>query len=280
MQKSVKWLLLVDDEGELLELLSTFFQMQFGDKVKIITAPDGIDATGKVRNQAYDCIVTDLKMPRKEGRAFVEAVHQSPLNEKTPVIIHTGFPDLELIKMFPMCTQIQKPATPEQVLEAVSTQLKLGRTDRRVGAHMLNMMIQASHTLLRKVSHDKVETLGARLKKKGEPFGSHFGRFVSCKMGSTTLEFAFAFPQPLLEELEKAVTNGKVSHKPDRVIQAATNTILSNSARLLNQGSMKVTKSSTFDQAKRSELPETKNRKGIVIPIDTKHGPLEILAVC
>ncbi|MGE4132475.1 MAG: response regulator [Bdellovibrionales bacterium] len=275
---AVKWVLLVDDEKEILELGSTYLELQFGDKLKIIHAADGIEATGKIRNQAYDCIVTDLRMPRKEGAAFIEAIYQSALNQKTPVIIHTAHKDPILMESYPMCTLIEKPAPPEAIHQAVATQLKLGRTDRRVGAHLLNMMVRATGKLLEKVvpSGHQVET--ARVKRKGEEFGKDLTRFISCRLGRQTADFAFNFPLQLIQDLDEASTPG-VNHDPEKVLVAATNTILSTASRLLGPDAVNVAKSLVFSKSSQ-EPPETKARKGIIIPIKTDKGIVELLAAC
>jgi two-component system chemotaxis response regulator CheY len=279
MQKvDKKWILIVDDENELRELLTHFLELQLGEKVRIMTAQDGADATAKVRNQAYDCIITDLRMPVKEGRAFVEAVNQSPLNQNTPIIVLTGYPDADLLKRFPMCTLLEKPASPETITQLVSTQLRLGRTDRRVGAHVLNSIIEATHKLLEQLLQIRGNLKMPEVKRAGEPFQRNCVRFVSCKIGSSAADFAFAASDHLLKELDKAATKGQGGHADDKVLLAATSTVLNSVAKLLDKASLTVARSDFYKGAQvGNDLTE---RKGIIIPLDTPYGRLEVLALC
>jgi CheY-like chemotaxis protein len=88
-----KWILLVDDEEEIIASVSELLKLTFGeDDLKIVEARNGMDATGKVKNQKFDCIITDMKMPKKEGDALIVSVRQNPFNADTPIIMLTAFP--------------------------------------------------------------------------------------------------------------------------------------------------------------------------------------------
>ena len=279
MAKAVKWVLVVEDETDLRDLIVSFLELQFGDKVKIVSVPDGVEATSKIRFQAYDCIVTDLRMPRKEGRAFVESAHQSALNEHTPIILHTGFPDLELLRRFPLCTLLEKPVPPEKIADLVATQLKLGRTDRRVGASVLNNIVEAAHQMLAKMIHERGELMPPRVKRVGEPFSDAVIRLVSCKLGAQVVDFAFAIPEPLLHEMGRVSSRGGEHPSADKLILVASNILLKHSMDSADgSGTVTIVKSQVFSGAE-SERAVLNGKKGIAMGVGTKLGVMEIFAI-
>ncbi|HYA13711.1 MAG TPA: response regulator [Syntrophales bacterium] len=57
-------LLIVDDSTDIVEILSSTLEM-FGHKVD--TAYDGTEAVERLRNNRYDIVITDAKMPIMDG---------------------------------------------------------------------------------------------------------------------------------------------------------------------------------------------------------------------
>lgn len=82
--------LLVDDEIEVLELLSDLLK----DRFRVITSTNGQEALFKYRNEAFDLIIVDIHMPKMSGLDFVTEVRKFEEREKDrkicPVIITTG----------------------------------------------------------------------------------------------------------------------------------------------------------------------------------------------
>lgn len=117
-------LLIVDDEVELAESVSMLFS---GQNIHIVLAHDGLDGLSKVEKETFDCIVTDISMPRMNGLLFLKELRQRKI--ETPVIIYTGFgceeSILEASKLG--CFEfIDKPEL-EGLEETVYRALKVGR---------------------------------------------------------------------------------------------------------------------------------------------------------
>jgi DNA-binding response OmpR family regulator len=74
MQDSTKRpkILIVDDDRDILEMLSDIFN---AEGFKVVTAIDGVDATFKFNNDTFDVIMTDIKMPKKDGIKFIQHVN-------------------------------------------------------------------------------------------------------------------------------------------------------------------------------------------------------------
>ena len=47
-------------------------EAEFLEKLKIVEARDGIEASQKLTYQAFDLIITDLNMPKRDGAQFIE----------------------------------------------------------------------------------------------------------------------------------------------------------------------------------------------------------------
>ena len=78
--------LVVDDEASIRDLLSRTLSLAEYD---VDVAPDGQAALDRMRQQPYDLLVTDLKMPGLDGLSVIREAKR--FNSEMPVIIITGF---------------------------------------------------------------------------------------------------------------------------------------------------------------------------------------------
>ena len=83
----VKRLLVVeDDPGERLSIEALLQH----DDVEIDAVDTGADALARLREQAYDCAVLDLRLPDMTGFELLERIEQEPALQDLPVIVFTG----------------------------------------------------------------------------------------------------------------------------------------------------------------------------------------------
>lgn len=125
-------ILIVDDDRDLLEMLADTFN---AEGYKVVTAVDGVDATFKFNNDTFDVILTDIKMPKKDGIRFVQHVNMTDTQKMTkvgskfkptPVILISASVDeyrmeLELINHVDIMT---KPFSPKQAVQKVQSLLQ------------------------------------------------------------------------------------------------------------------------------------------------------------
>ena len=83
-----KTVLVVDDE----EIIRDFLFEVLNDDFNVSTASDGDEAIDKLKEQSYDLVITDLKMPRVSGDEVVRFAIQSDPDAK--VIVITGYSSL------------------------------------------------------------------------------------------------------------------------------------------------------------------------------------------
>jgi DNA-binding response OmpR family regulator len=124
--------LIVDDDTDLLELLS---DIMTNEGYKVITATDGLDGSFKFNNETFDIVLTDIKMPKKDGIKFVQFIHAADAQKKlkgvanfktTPIILISASADeyrmeIEVLGNIEILT---KPFSPKEVLEKVGRLLE------------------------------------------------------------------------------------------------------------------------------------------------------------
>jgi DNA-binding response OmpR family regulator len=111
-----KTILLVDDDTDLLELLSqTFTEAGFS----IATATNGLDALKMARSLSPDLIVLDLILPEQDGFTVCETLRREHATAGIPIIMLTG-----LIGQLSRYSglgcgandYVMKPVTPKQLM--------------------------------------------------------------------------------------------------------------------------------------------------------------------
>lgn len=141
-------ILVVDDELDICDLYRNEIIAHSSD-YSVIVAYDGSDALNKIELQNFDCIVTDLKMPKTDGKDFIDLVKASHINGTTPVIITTGYPDEKILAKHDYVWMLQKPVALKQLLTLIDQQVVLGRTNKRLPSQLINATIDI---LLKKLS--------------------------------------------------------------------------------------------------------------------------------
>ncbi len=85
-----KKVLLVDDEEEILELMSDLLR----DRFKVIKSANGQEALFKYRNEPFDLVIVDIHMPKMTGLEFITEMRKFEERDKDrkvcPAIITTG----------------------------------------------------------------------------------------------------------------------------------------------------------------------------------------------
>lgn len=83
-----KKILIVDDE----EVIRDFLSEVLKDSYAISTATDGDEAIELIKQQSFDLIITDMKMPKVTGEEVVKFAKENSPNSK--VIIVSGYSSL------------------------------------------------------------------------------------------------------------------------------------------------------------------------------------------
>jgi CheY-like chemotaxis protein/CheY-specific phosphatase CheX len=276
----VKWILVVDDEEDILEIVSRFIEINFGDKMKIVTARDGIEATHKLAFQAFDCILTDLHMPRKEGAAFVDSAKQSPLNANTPIVVISGSDPTELTKKYKHIQHLKKPINSGLLVDCISTQLKLGPTDQRMEAHLLNGFVESVKYFVNKIAHIESEAQKPMPKKSGDTVSSEVVHSILVQSGKSGTEFVLGFEKETLKEISKSVMESGSEVKYEKIVAAASSVVLKRTVAEC-KGKVKIQSTHSYIKSEgfESEFKRLEKAKGITIPLTSQYGEMFIHAL-
>jgi two-component system nitrogen regulation response regulator NtrX len=83
-----KSILIVDDEPAVREVLSGYFEHQYGARCSIETAADGAQALAAVRRRRPALILLDIEMPGMDGIETLRRLQS--IDPAIPVIVVTG----------------------------------------------------------------------------------------------------------------------------------------------------------------------------------------------
>ncbi len=116
-------LLIVDDEPDMLKLLSMIIKEKTSYEASITNNP--LEALELVKNGGFDLVIADLKMPGLDGIELLDAIRQT--DKDIPVIIITAFGTVEsAIETMGKggFDFITKPFKKEQILFTIDKALK------------------------------------------------------------------------------------------------------------------------------------------------------------
>lgn len=157
---SQKIALIVDDEIDLIniytEVLSSIPQL------RIITANDGMAAYRKARNQKFDFIITDYKMPKLNGIQLINALRDNNVNDQTPIIVISAFiedvkEELKDAKLEKNITILSKPIDFNYILTLATEFLKNKdpNAKKSVDVGFLNTYLAAVQSVTKEMSQLK-----------------------------------------------------------------------------------------------------------------------------
>jgi len=111
-----KSVLVVDDE----EIIRSFLFEVLSEEYEVSLACDGDEAIEQLRDNKYDLIITDLKMPRVSGEEVVKfACDNDP---KSRVIVISGFSSLYTVSQSinnGACAFLSKPFSIKELMQTV-----------------------------------------------------------------------------------------------------------------------------------------------------------------
>lgn len=114
-------ILIIDDDVDICMLLKRFFE-RHGYDVKI--AFKGLEGIDIVKNDKIDLVLTDFRLPDKDGLEMIDAIKE--VNDILPIIVITGYSDVnQAVKAIRLGAYeyVTKPIYPEEILLLVQDAL-------------------------------------------------------------------------------------------------------------------------------------------------------------
>ncbi len=112
-------ILAVDDSASMRQMVN--FTLK-GAGYTVVDAVDGDDALIKAQEQVFDCIVTDVNMPNKDGITLIRDLRAIPDYKFTPMLMLTtesGMEKKQQGKAAGATGWIVKPFNPDQLLKTI-----------------------------------------------------------------------------------------------------------------------------------------------------------------
>ncbi|WP_347987402.1 response regulator [Methylomonas sp. AM2-LC] len=112
-------ILAVDDSASMRQMVS--FTLK-GAGYNVVEAVDGLDALNKAKAQTFDCVVTDVNMPNKDGISLIKDLRALPNYKFTPMLMLTtesGMDKKQQGKDAGATGWIVKPFNPDQLLKTI-----------------------------------------------------------------------------------------------------------------------------------------------------------------
>jgi len=113
-------ILVVDDEEVIRDFLSEVLE-----DYNITLACDGDEAIDKLKQQQFDLVITDLRMPRVPGEEVVKTAHK--ISPDTKVIVISGYSSLYTASQSVSsgaCAFLSKPFSIKELIQAVTSALE------------------------------------------------------------------------------------------------------------------------------------------------------------
>jgi two-component system chemotaxis response regulator CheY len=115
----VATILAVDDSTSMRQMVS--FTLK-GAGHTVVEAVDGVDAFNKAQSQTFDCIVTDVNMPNKDGITLIKELRTQANYKFTPMLMLTTESSMDKKqqgKEAGATGWIVKPFNPDQLLKTI-----------------------------------------------------------------------------------------------------------------------------------------------------------------
>ena len=120
-------ILLIDDDTLVLHSLEKLFQME---GYNVIAVENGKAALEKIKDENFDLVVADIRMPEFNGIETVKKIREAQKNKalpELPVIFITGYTDsiaAEEASRIKTSNLLYKPFDKESFLQCVSSALR------------------------------------------------------------------------------------------------------------------------------------------------------------
>ena len=137
-QQQRRVLLVEDDERQ----RESVVQLIGGDDVAITAVATGAEALARLREEVYDCMIIDLKLPDMQGHELLRTMAGEPIRAFPPVIVYTGrvltrAEEADLLK-YSRSIIIKGARSPERLLDEVT--LFLHRVESQMSAERQSML--------------------------------------------------------------------------------------------------------------------------------------------
>ncbi len=282
--KQHKWILIVDDHGAIRNIMRERLLRHLIDfELKIVEAHDGLQACRKMLYQAFDLIITDMKVPKKTGADFLHVVQGSQINASTPLIVLTDRPDeLHLDNRLHHIQVLKKPLQWKNFLSNCRAQLELGKVHSRIPAFLLNPFIETAETFATQLGLHVRQELPVVKRPHADMLGDVLG-VLYLEIGGVRHHFVLGFEQSLLDFISSRLfKDAKYARDKDRVTREICQEIYKHTCDIISSHLNVTTQLNGIEIFRDHREPgylELKRTRGLTIPIRTEQGVFFVEAI-
>jgi CheY-like chemotaxis protein len=117
-------ILIVDDEPDMRLYLRGCLRWLGEEVGPVIDAADGVEALRRVREDGVGLVISDVVLPRMDGRELRRAIREDAAHAHLPVLLISGEPEAGLASG-PADAFLAKPFNARELLAAVRSLMKL-----------------------------------------------------------------------------------------------------------------------------------------------------------
>ncbi|MFN7685171.1 MAG: response regulator [Oligoflexia bacterium] len=116
-----KSVLIIDDDPDVRAIVRENLE-GISKNIVVQESPDGMDALNRVEKQKFNLVVTDLKMPKKNGVQFLEGLKQIQKSHQPDlVVVLSGCLSQEGFELPAGITQLSKPCTEQDLRNSITS---------------------------------------------------------------------------------------------------------------------------------------------------------------
>lgn len=129
-----KEILVIEDSSTVRLYLKKVLEMAF-PLAKVSEADDGRAALQALTRGSFQLIVSDLNMPRMDGRLFIQTIRKNPVLRKKPILLmSTEKPEDAELSADPLLKFLLKPSDPAAIIQAAQELLSAAASGSLQGA--------------------------------------------------------------------------------------------------------------------------------------------------
>lgn len=122
-------ILIADDSRTARMIIQRCLEIVGFSNCEYVHAADGFEALAIIRAGGIQLLITDLNMPKLDGKGLLQAVKSSPRLTDLPVIVVSSLVNLALEKelhSIGVNSIINKPVSPAKLLESIESIMEKG----------------------------------------------------------------------------------------------------------------------------------------------------------
>ncbi len=197
--------LIVDDDEKIVETFKELVELNWGETIRLLEARDGANGLTKIHNQSFDCIFTELNLPRKGGLPFIRSIRSSNLNQETPIIVITAedpanFP----LHEFDFVESAKKPIDLSEIVGLVEKYNKGTYKEKYLSAYLFNHVLYAIMDLITAITSEEFSSdRELQFKKAPDKVSNDLIFELEIEFGRRANTFAICFNSKQVEDYQK-----------------------------------------------------------------------------